>query len=262
MRQQNYLGGKPPKNQPNPMKAMGIETCIRLSFFVHDRQVTIVDVTPQAAWLGVFDRFIHKEAKRRGEKLGYDELSTMRDHMADSLNKYDPFRGNIETFLELSALWGYRKIRVMHDASVVRISYNKVKDCGYKPRVSYRIEELQDGARGDGHSGSWSRRRMNDIYRGIEPEPQPDEMAVRNQIRDRILDAVSELPPKQKEVVSRRLLMIADEGSVTHTEDATLEAVGLDLGVSRERVRQIQVDALEALREKLAPVWQEYRGVS
>ncbi|MGD8429230.1 MAG: sigma factor-like helix-turn-helix DNA-binding protein, partial [Ectothiorhodospiraceae bacterium] len=57
------------------------------------------------------------------------------------------------------------------------------------------------------------------------------------------LDAwLDELSDKQRAVVERRF------GLRGH-EKATLEEVGNEIGVTRERVRQIQIDALRKLRE-------------
>ena len=58
------------------------------------------------------------------------------------------------------------------------------------------------------------------------------------------------LPEKQREVVERRFGLAGRDVS-------TLEQVGMDVGVTRERVRQIQVEALGKLRTLL-----EHRGYS
>ncbi len=55
---------------------------------------------------------------------------------------------------------------------------------------------------------------------------------------------LDELDPKQREVVVRRF------GLRNHTR-GTLEEVGRELGVTRERVRQVQMDALRRLRRIL-----------
>jgi RNA polymerase nonessential primary-like sigma factor len=52
---------------------------------------------------------------------------------------------------------------------------------------------------------------------------------------------IDQLPEKQREVLARRF------GLRGH-EVATLEEVGEAIGLTRERVRQIQVDALKRLR--------------
>ncbi|MGB0712728.1 MAG: RNA polymerase sigma factor RpoS [Gammaproteobacteria bacterium] len=52
---------------------------------------------------------------------------------------------------------------------------------------------------------------------------------------------LDQLPDKQREVVERRY-------GLRGRERATLEQVGVEIGVTRERVRQIQMDALRRLR--------------
>lgn len=55
---------------------------------------------------------------------------------------------------------------------------------------------------------------------------------------------LDQLPEKQREVLARRF-------GLRGYEMATLEEVGAEIGLTRERVRQIQVDALRRLREIL-----------
>ena len=52
---------------------------------------------------------------------------------------------------------------------------------------------------------------------------------------------LEELSDKQRQVVERRF-------GLNGHEVATLEEVGADIGVTRERVRQIQVESLKRLR--------------
>lgn len=65
-----------------------------------------------------------------------------------------------------------------------------------------------------------------------------------NGIKENITGWVFELPEKQREVICRRY-------GLCGYEDATLEQVAQELGVTRERVRQIQMDALKQLKEIL-----------
>ncbi|HET9679927.1 MAG TPA: sigma factor-like helix-turn-helix DNA-binding protein, partial [Gammaproteobacteria bacterium] len=55
---------------------------------------------------------------------------------------------------------------------------------------------------------------------------------------------LSRLSKKQREVVERRF-------GLNGHDKATLEEVGRQIGVTRERVRQIQMDALKHLRHQL-----------
>ncbi len=56
---------------------------------------------------------------------------------------------------------------------------------------------------------------------------------------------LNELNSKQREVLARRFGLLG-------YEPATLEDVGAEIGLTRERVRQIQVEALKRLREMLS----------
>ena len=60
-------------------------------------------------------------------------------------------------------------------------------------------------------------------------------------IKDSIASWLDELSEKQREVVSRRF-------GLRGYESSTLEEVGREIGLTRERVRQIQVEALKRLR--------------
>jgi RNA polymerase nonessential primary-like sigma factor len=72
----------------------------------------------------------------------------------------------------------------------------------------------------------------------------PADVIQDDNIRDSIDGWLNQLPEKQREVLARRF------GLRGH-EMATLEEVGEEIGLTRERVRQIQVDALKRLREIL-----------
>ncbi|NOQ34888.1 MAG: RNA polymerase sigma factor RpoS [Methylococcaceae bacterium] len=65
-----------------------------------------------------------------------------------------------------------------------------------------------------------------------------------NGIRKNVADWVFQLSEKQREVICRRY-------GLCGYENATLEQVAKELGVTRERVRQIQMDGLKRLKEIL-----------
>ncbi len=62
-----------------------------------------------------------------------------------------------------------------------------------------------------------------------------------NELNDLVVQWVEQLPEKQRQVVERRY-------GLKGAEIATLEAIAADLGLTRERVRQIQGEALSQLR--------------
>lgn len=71
--------------------------------------------------------------------------------------------------------------------------------------------------------------------------PNPSDV-LQSQDIQRCMDTwLDELSEKQREVVLRRF-------GLRGYESATLEEVGLEIGLTRERVRQIQVEALKSLR--------------
>lgn len=69
----------------------------------------------------------------------------------------------------------------------------------------------------------------------------PEKMLQREDLQALIGQWLAELNDKQREVVERRF-------GLSGREISTLEEVGADIGVTRERVRQIQVEALKRLR--------------
>ncbi len=77
-------------------------------------------------------------------------------------------------------------------------------------------------------------------------QPTPEEAVARTQTVDRVREeldsAMAILTAREKRIVEARIL--ADE-------PRTLEALGREMGVSKERVRQLEVRARQKLREKL-----------
>jgi len=74
-----------------------------------------------------------------------------------------------------------------------------------------------------------------------ERTPDPENILQHDDLQQLIEVWLNELSDKQREVVERRF-------GLSGREISTLEEVGADIGVTRERVRQIQVEALKRLR--------------
>jgi len=70
----------------------------------------------------------------------------------------------------------------------------------------------------------------------------PHQMAARKLLRSHITDILNELTPREQKILRIRFGL---EDGVTHT----LEEVGQEFGVTRERIRQIEAKALEKIRE-------------
>lgn len=112
-----------------------------------------------------------------------------------------------------------------------------VEDVTKMLRLNERISSVDTPIGGDSDKG------LLDIIPdekncGPEVEIQDDDM------RSNILHWLETLNAKQREVLARRFGLLGYEPS-------TLEDVGREIGLTRERVRQIQVEALRKLRETL-----------
>lgn len=77
-----------------------------------------------------------------------------------------------------------------------------------------------------------------------EGETGPETNIQNKDMQVHIVEWLEELNPKQREVLARRFGLLGYEPS-------TLEDVGKEIGLTRERVRQIQVEALRRLRDVL-----------
>lgn len=86
-----------------------------------------------------------------------------------------------------------------------------------------------------------SEKQLLDVI-ADEKDPGPEVELQDQDIRQHLTLWLSELNPKQREVLARRFGLLGYEPS-------TLEDVGQEIGLTRERVRQIQVEALRRLRE-------------
>jgi RNA polymerase sigma-32 factor len=83
--------------------------------------------------------------------------------------------------------------------------------------------------------------RIADERPGPESRLAAEELA--DESRRRIREALEGLDPRERAIVSRRYL---------GARAATLKELGADLGISRERVRQLEARAKAKLRQKLA----------
>lgn len=77
-----------------------------------------------------------------------------------------------------------------------------------------------------------------------EDDHGPEGVLQDENLKANITDWLDSLNSKQKEVLARRFGLLGYEAS-------TLEDVGREIGLTRERVRQIQVEALRKLRDSL-----------
>ncbi len=70
----------------------------------------------------------------------------------------------------------------------------------------------------------------------------PDRMAALQLLKDHVKDIIKELPPREQKILEMRFGLM---DGIAHT----LEEVGQEFGVTRERIRQIEAKALEKIQE-------------
>ena len=75
-----------------------------------------------------------------------------------------------------------------------------------------------------------------------EKEPVPEDAATNNLLREQIKMVLSDLPPREVRILQLRYGLVDGQ-------PYTLEEVGIKMGVTRERVRQIESQALSRLRQ-------------
>lgn len=103
-------------------------------------------------------------------------------------------------------------------------------------RLSERVSSID-------HTTSEGRTLLDSL---VDSEGERPEVAAEGDDMNIALDQLlSKLPAKQQEVLARRF-------GLRGYETATLEEVGKAVGLTRERVRQIQLEALAQLRDSLA----------
>ncbi len=112
-----------------------------------------------------------------------------------------------------------------------------VEDVNRMLRLNERISSVDNPIGGD------SEKALLDIIPD-EKEGGPESTTQDDDMKKSIVHWLQELNPKQREVLARRFGLLGHEAS-------TLEDVGREIGLTRERVRQIQVEGLRRLRDML-----------
>ncbi|GLT20140.1 RNA polymerase sigma factor RpoS [Vibrio zhanjiangensis] len=148
-------------------------------------------------------------------------------HVVKELNIY------LRTARELS-----QKLDHEPTAEEIALQLDKpVDDVSKMLRLNERISSVDTPIGGDGE------KALLDIIPDAN-NSDPEVSTQDDDIRSSLIDWLDELNPKQKEVLARRFGLLGYEPS-------TLEEVGREINLTRERVRQIQVEGLRRLREIL-----------
>ncbi|MCL9780984.1 RNA polymerase sigma factor RpoS [Vibrio sp. S4M6] len=148
-------------------------------------------------------------------------------HVVKELNIY------LRTARELS-----QKLDHEPTAEEIALQLDKpVDDVSKMLRLNERVSSVDTPIGGDGE------KALLDIIPDAN-NSDPEVSTQDDDIKSSLIHWLDELNPKQKEVLARRFGLLGYEPS-------TLEEVGREINLTRERVRQIQVEGLRRLREIL-----------
>ncbi len=160
-----------------------------------------------------------------------DQSRTIRIpvHMVETLNKYAQAERSLVQDLgreplpeEIAAEMGIDVEKVYH---LKKISQETVSI------------DAPVGDDGPDDEGSYLQDFIED-----EDRPKPTEMAGRQLLKEYVHNILKDLDPREQKILKMRFGL---EDGVTHT----LEEVGEEFGVTRERIRQIEAKALERIKE-------------
>ena len=145
-------------------------------------------------------------------------------HMVETINKFNKIRK------ELTISLG-REPKLKEIATAMEIPYQKAVEI---EEYSHDTTSLDISVNDEGDTS------MGDLI-GDEKAISPEAAAAQSMLREHIEEALQDLKPKEQEVL--RLRFGLNDG-----RDRTLDEIGKQFGVTRERIRQIEAKALKKLR--------------
>ena len=134
--------------------------------------------------------------------------------------------------------------RLSQDLGRDPLSEEIAVEMGLEPEKIYMIEKIDQGTIslespvGDEDDG---KSTLSDFV-ADDKIVAPDQQSNRRIIRDQLTEILADFPPKEKKIIEMRNGLL---DGIYHT----LEDVGKEFGVTRERIRQIEAKALEKMRQ-------------
>jgi RNA polymerase primary sigma factor len=158
-----------------------------------------------------------------------DKARTIRlpIHINELISKYTQARERLFQYFG-------REPKVSELARFMGMSQEKVREAARALRQSVISLETPVGEEDESTLGSL----LEDLL-----SPSPEEEATRELLRARVREALGVLSPRERTVIELRF-------GITDGRARTLDVVGNALGVTRERARQIEAQALSKLRQR------------